>query len=236
MTKQTAALKTLCENAEVLFAPETKLRALIIGLCIWLFRYVIEEGLGRDDEKCVLLVDYLGSTVSRMRFQSRWSYARLREAISASFRRFNDEGRFQDCAEAWQYVEDKRGGRPEFAEFYGTIALRSGLAQPRASRVAAKHFELQPDTLRIVLLSVLHDEEGLVSISVVLQRLYETWNIVFGGRSGDVELLNRLGYRDLDQDHDLTPNFNAFVDMLSELGLATRYSDGLVMCHSRARY
>lgn len=236
MSAQTTALKALCENAEMLFASETKLRALVIGLCIWLFRYVIEEGLSQGNEECVLLVDYLGDPASRMRSQSRWSYARVREAIIASFKRFKDEGRFEDCIEAWNYIEQNRNGRPEFSEFYGTLALRSGLAQPRASRVTAKHFELQPDTLRILLLSVLHEQEGLVPISEVLQRLYETWNLVFGGRSDDSELLSRLGYRDLDQDHDLTPNANALISMLTELGLATQYSDGLVMCHSRARF
>jgi hypothetical protein len=40
---QTAALRTLCENAQALAATETKLRFLIVGLCIWLFRYLITE-------------------------------------------------------------------------------------------------------------------------------------------------------------------------------------------------
>ena len=99
-------------------------------------------------------------------------------------------------------------------------------------RVPAKHFEPQPDTLRVLVLSVLPLEEDLIPITELLERLYATWRLVYGGRNDDVGLLGDLGYS-LDQDHDLTPNHEALVTFLVELGLATRFSDGLVMCHSK---
>ncbi len=129
-----------------------------------------------------------------------------------------------------------RQGRPKFEEFYRELALRSGLAQPRASRVPAKHFEPQPDTLRVLALSVLPVADGFLPLPKLLDRLYAVWGLVFGGRPQDAELLGQLGYVGLDQDRDLTPNATALIELLSDLGLATQFSDGLVMCHSKPRF
>lgn len=234
--KQTAALRTLCENADLLAATETKLRFLIIGLCLWLFHYLIEESVGRSSEVIALLSDVCGDSRSRMRAQSRWSYARLREALIAGFAAFAEDGRFDECPAAWGYVKNEQQGRPKFEEFYRTLALRSGLAQPRARRVPAKHFEPQPDTLRVFVLSVLPVADGFLPLAKLLDRLYEVWGLVFGGRSQDADLLGQLGYVGLDQDRDLTPNATALIELLSDLGLATRFSDGLIMCHSQPRF
>ena len=236
MAEQTSALRTLCENADSLAATETKLRFLIIGLCLWLFRYLIEEAVGTSDEAIALLADVTGDTRLRMRAQSRWSYARLREALIAGFAAFAEAGRFDECAEAWGYVRDEQQGRPKFEEFYRELALRSGLAQPRASRVPAKHFEPQPDTLRVLVLSVLPVADGFLPLAKLLDRLFDVWGLVFGGRPQDADLLGQLGYVGLDQDRDLTPNATALIELLSDLGLATRFSDGLVMCHSQPRF
>jgi hypothetical protein len=236
VSTQTAALRTLCDNAEALTATETKLRFLIIGLCLWLFRYLIEESLELAKEPSAILADVTGDARSRMRAQSRWSYSRLRESLITHFSVFAEEGRFGECADEWSYVEKEQNGRPEFDEFYRELALRSGLAQPRASRIPAKHFEPQPDTLRVLVLSVLPLKDGLLPLSELLQRLYQTWGLVFGGRPEDPDLLGELGYVGLDQDRDLTPNTRALVTLLTDLGLATRFSDGVVMCHSDPRF
>jgi hypothetical protein len=236
MGKQTAAIRTLCENSDRLAATETKLRFLIIGLCTWLFRYVVEESVAASKTTFALLADMTGDSRSRMRAQSRWSYARLREVLIAGFAEFAKAGRFDECAEAWEYVESEQQGRPKFEEFYRELALRSGLAQPRASRIPAKHFEPQPDTLRVFVLSVLPVGDGFVALADLLERLNEVWGLVFGGRAKDADLLGELGYVGLDQDRDLTPNVDALVGLLSDLGLATRFSDGLIMCHSQPRF
>lgn len=236
MDRKTAAVRLLCENSERLVASETRLRYVIVGLCIWLFCYLVSEGLGDSEERFVLLSDYTGEPSSRIRSQSQWSYTRLREELVGSFQGFNEAGRFSDCEDLWAYVETELNGRPKTEDFYRNLALRSGLAQPRANRVVAKHFEPQPDTLRILVLSVLSAGDGLVPLTEVLQRLFATWRIVFGGRPEDVGLLGDLGYAGLDQDQDLTPNSNSLIDLMTELGLATRFSDGLVMCHSQPRF
>lgn len=236
MERKTAAVRTLCMNAEALVASETKLRYVIVVLCIWLFCYLVSEGLGDSEDRFVLLSDFTADPSSRMRSQSQWSYTRLREELAGSFQAFRGSGRFSECEDLWAYVENELNGRPKTEDFYRNLALRAGLAQPRANRVVAKHFEPQPDTLRILVLSVLPISDGLVPLSDMLQRLFATWSIVFGGRPEDVGLLGDLGYSGLDQDQDLTPNLNALVDLMTELGLATRFSDGLVMCHSQPRF
>jgi hypothetical protein len=236
MATQTQALRTLCENTDTLAATETKLRFLIIGLCLWLFRYLMEESKGDSKQPFALLADVTGDSRSRMRAQSRWSYARLREALIEGFADFAAAGRFEECQDAWDYVKSEQQGRPKFEEFYRELALRSGLAQPRASRIPAKHFEPQPDTLRVLVLSVLPVGDGFISLSELLNRLYHAWGLVFGGRPQDADMLGELGYVGLDQDRDLTPNANALVAFLADLGLATQFSDGLVMCHSQPRF
>ncbi len=65
--EQTSALRTLCENAESLAATETKLRFLIIGLCLWLFHYLIEESVAQPGDTIALLSDVSGDSRSRMR-------------------------------------------------------------------------------------------------------------------------------------------------------------------------
>jgi hypothetical protein len=168
-----------------------------------------------------------------MRSQSRWSFSRLREGLVQAFARFNEEGRFSECEAAWKHIQDEMAGRPKFDEFFRELALRSGLAQPRASRISAKHFELQPETLRVAVLSVLSVEEGMIPITELLERLYKTWGLCFGGRPEDASLLEKIGYTALDQDQDLTPNTEALISLLRDLGLVTRFSDGLIMCHAK---
>ena len=54
------------------------------------------------------------------------------------------------------------------------------------------------------------------------------------GRKGLSQEAIRFG--SLDQDRDLSPNAAALIELLSDLGLATQFSDGLVMCHSKPRF
>jgi hypothetical protein len=45
-------------------APETKLRVLIVGLSLWLFRYLVIEGFEKPDSVGIALVDMLASVVT----------------------------------------------------------------------------------------------------------------------------------------------------------------------------
>lgn len=236
MELQTLAVNQLCEGADQLMASETKLRVIIIGLCMWLFRYLVLEGLETPFVSGTLLVDMLGDSSSKMRAQSRWSFSRVREGLIDAFSRFESSGRFEGSEEAWSYIQRQLASRPKFEEFYRELGLRSGMAQPRANRISAKHFELQPETLRAAVMSVVTIDDGSVPITELLDRLFNTWGLCFGGRPLDDALLAKLGYTGLDQDQDLTPNTEALTTLLAELGLATRLSDGVVMCHAKDRF
>ena len=193
MTPQTEAdLVTLCKNSDALSAPETKLRVLVIGMCIWLFRSPSEgrhpaarharSGAGRYAGR-VIVQDAVAKPVVIC--------AAPRSTGSGVRAGFMKEGRFDDCKAAWKHIQDNMAGRPKFDEFFRELTLRSGVAQPRASRIASKHFELQPETLRVAVLSVIPLSEGMIPITESLERFYKTWGLCFGGRPEDATLLEK---------------------------------------------
>ena len=105
-----------------------------------------------------------------------------------------------------------------------------GYAQPRASSVQQKHFDLQPDTLRVLLLTILHEDPArAMTFDDVCGRLRDTWSIVVGGCGGDYEALRGQGYFGFDE-ADLERNAAAFAERLKALHLAVEPSDGLVLC------
>lgn len=125
------------------------------------------------------------------------------------------------------------GGQPDFKfleEHDSDLAVRIGFAQPRAHQARRKHFELQPDTTRMLLLSVITPDNPLVTFEDVAAALRDIWGVSFGGCEDDLNTLRNNGYEGLDDDADLEPNRNAFVDLLKRLNLATEPSDGLVLC------
>lgn len=230
MQKETTAVLRVCENVDAMTL-ETKLRFVVIISGCWLAAYLRKVACAGPHESLVLLTDMSNGESQKMREQSRWSYSRFREALGVCFHNIAERGDFTNCETLWQWVLENKEGKPKIEEFYREILIRNGLAQPRASRISAKHFELQPDTLHVLTLSVLSKAEELVALPTYMDRLFETWAICFGGRSLDPDLLAESGYTGLDQDRDLSPNTEGLISLLADLGLATRYSDGLVMCH-----
>jgi hypothetical protein len=235
LSDETRALLRLCENGE--FMPtESRLRLLVIGLGCWISAYLRRVASAAAEHPLILLCDMSNGDSHRLREQSRWSYTRFRETLVSSFSSLAELGRFEPCEEAWEWVAQNQDGRPKIEEYYRELLLRNGLAQPRGGRIAAKHFELQPDTLTALALSVLSKEDELVPLHEFLDRLFSVWGLCFGGRNLDDNMLVELGYTGLDQAGDLSPNTESLVTLLVDLGLATRYSDGLVMCHCEPNF
>ena len=105
-----------------------------------------------------------------------------------------------------------------------------GYIQPRASQVPLKHFELQPDTLRVLMLSVPGIEAGsAIPLDDVCERLGETWSVVVGALGRDLEALREQDYFGFDEE-DLRHNTAAFAHRLKSLNMAFEPSDGLVLC------
>lgn len=229
LAAETHSVRKLCENCENL-PVETKLRYLIISLGCWVASYLRRSTYYEDQVLLPLLADMTGGYSQKMREQSQWSYTRFRESVVNYFIKLAGSGAFDGCVSAWDWVVAELDGRPKVEEFFRELLIRNGLAQPRGGRVNTKHFELQPDTLAVVVLSLISRNENPIPLSVLFDRVLDTWGLCFGGRSGDADLLAGHGYSGLDETSDLTPNVEATTELLVSLGLARKHSDGLVLC------
>ena len=82
----------------------------------------------------------------------------------------------------------------------------------------------------MLLLSVITSDNPLVTFEDVARALRQVWGVSLGGCDNDLANLRQHGYEGLDEDADLEPNRDAFVELLKRLNLATEPSDGLVLC------
>jgi hypothetical protein len=179
MAPQTKALAVLCQNLEDGVSHSTKLRCLVVGLCSWLFIYLHKRAAEAHGLKCetpLLVMDFLGNTNARLRAASRLCFARQRGLVFESYRALRDAGGvdFDDKTFAGKPAA---GGQPDFKfleEHYSDLAVRIGFAQPRAHQARRKHFELQPDTARMLLLSVIASDNPLVTFEDVATALRDT--------------------------------------------------------------
>jgi hypothetical protein len=239
MRPQTAAVAQLCRNLEATTPHHSRLRSLILALSCWLIAYLLRESAiaSGQTQRLLLFMDFLGQPGTRCRSQSCASFARHREMIFRLYEGMDSGGRFRDFENAISCfcVKDKRSGvlkPPEFKfleEHFWHLAVRVGLAQPRASQVRQKHYESQPDTLRMLINSVLIRDE-LLPLPQLAERLRETWGICFGGCVDDHAELQEAGHLGLDEDDDLRANREAMVNLLKTMDLAVEPSDGLVLC------
>jgi hypothetical protein len=113
------------------------------------------------------------------------------------------------------------------AEHYLELAVRMGLAQPRSGS-PYKHFELQPDMLRTLLLSVVPPQE-VQEIGDVAPQLRETWGLVFGGCPDDRRYLREDGYSGIDEEDLFRIDRAGFIELAKKLNMASEPSDGLVL-------
>ena len=232
MRAQTDALARLCENLTD-YSHYRRIRYLVLGLLAWLMNYLLRTA-AVDGTNPLLLFDFLGAKEGLIRAQSQACYARLRDAVGRSYQELAKADRFStNPITAGVFARKKRGSGDDFQfleEHFGTLAMRGGYSQPRASRVRQKHLDLQPDTLRALMLSILHrDAERAITFDDVCAGLKQIWNIVCGGASADSGTLQQQGYYGFDE-AELQRNAAAFAGRLKSLNLAVEPSDGLVLC------
>ena len=232
MRVQSEALARLCDNLAD-YSHHRRIRFLVLGLLAWLMSYLLRTAAVRATEP-VLLFDFVGRSDGPIRSQSRTCYSRLRETVGCAYRDLADAGGFSiNPIENRLFARKGRQGEDDFRfleQHFGDLALRMGYAQPRASRVPQKHFELQPDTLRALMLSILdHDAQSAITFEEVCVHLRDTWSIVIGGSGSDAEKLRQQGYFGFDET-DLQRNATGFAKRLKSLNLAAEPSDGLILC------
>ncbi len=233
MQSETEALQRLCANLES-YSHYRKIRYYILGLLAWLMSYLLKTASPGTSQRPILLFDFSGERNGRIRTQSQVCYARLRENVRRSYTEFAAAGRFDfDPVSAGLFSPKTRPDDTDFRfleSHFHELALRMGYIQPRGSRVPQKHFELQPDTLRVLMLSILDADAGnAVDLDEACERLRDTWRVVVGALGTDFEALRAQDYFGFDEE-DLRHNTAAFSRLLKSLNMAFEPSDGLVLC------
>jgi hypothetical protein len=233
MAVETKALVTLCQNLKQRESKYSRLRHLVLGLGAWLFRYLLKIATPQS-QRPTLFMDFSDHADSRLRAQSRWCYNRHYNSVLELYERWNQEGKYDLDIEEIGVFAKKSGKKPStandysfLAEHYLELAVRMGFAQPR-SGATYKHFELQPDTLRTLLLSVL-SPDVVEEISVVAPRLRDTWGVVFGGCPDDRSYLREDGYSGIDEEDLFGVDRAGFIRLAKKLNMASEPSDGLVL-------
>jgi hypothetical protein len=219
--------KSLLRLAETLVERQSvySLRYLILGLCSWLFLYMMR----RDGNEPLLFIDAQQGQNSRVRAQSRASYARELSLFSQSYERWFEAHSEALPLEDWERFRTSHDARQILEDHFRDLGVRIGFVQPRAPVAKRKHVELQADSLRVLALSLLAPNEVL-TLAEFAARLRETWCVCVGADGNDAELLQAKRYSPLDVDDDLEPNASAFRALLVRLGLAVEPSDGLTLC------
>jgi hypothetical protein len=233
MRTETKALVVLCRNLKERESKYSRLRHLVLGLGTWLFRYLLKMS-APGDQRPTLLLDFSDRADSRLRAQSRWCYNRHYNNVLELYDRWNREGSYASDIEEEGVFAKKNGKKPSrgsdytfLAEHYLELAVRMGLAQPRSGS-PYKHFELQPDTLRTLLLSVVPPQE-VQEIGDVAPQLRETWGLVFGGCPDDRRYLREDGYSGIDEEDLFRIDRAGFIELAKKLNMASEPSDGLVL-------
>jgi len=236
MEPQSMAIAQLCRNINNNTSHHSKLRDLTIALCSWLFIYT--QKISDPDKKMPLLfMDFNTRQYTRTRTLSRYCYSRQREWFCKSYNTLRDCGEisFEDRVFIPEEKKETDPNLEKIADYkfledhFNYLALRIGFSQPRGNREPRKHFELQPETARILINSVLESEEVL-EYEQMSVRLRQIWGSCYGGSHDDIIVLNERGYSGLDLDEDLVPNSAKFSNLLIRLNLAVEPSDGLILC------
>ena len=196
MEAETTALSRLCRNAAS-YSHYKRVRFYVIGLLAWLMNYLIKTSAGVQAPAPLMFFDFSGVKEGRTRIQSKVCYARLREIVGQFYRKFAKEGRFNPDPIAAQLFNKRNKHNqvlPDDFDFaflethFSDLALRMGSAQPRSSRVnERKTSGMQPDTLRVLMLSVLNeDSQDALPFDELCRRLADIWRVVVGGNADDL--------------------------------------------------
>ena len=220
----TIAVGRLAANLERLQS-NYSMRYAVLGLCCWLFAYLLNRG----SDSSLLLVDALQGRNSRIRAQSRASYARALDLFSSSYERAFDNDNGSGIPEDdWNVFAASAEARQILDDHFRDLGVRVGIVQPRSPVAKHKHVELQADTLRVLAYSLL-DKGRVLTLPQFAAQLRKTWSIVVGAEAADGDVLRANRFGPLDQDEDLVPNATAFQALLVRLGLAVEPSDGLTL-------
>lgn len=224
MMSQTCALNLLVKNLKRKQSPYM-LRQLIIGIGSWLLAYHVKHAQTGSDT--LFFFDFVGECRSRVRTQAASCYSRSMGLFGHSCHRWatSHPELGEDVADVLR--KNEKNIIKELEDHFRDFAVRIGWVQPR-SGTHQKYFRPTPDSLRVILLSIL-DEQEICSSAEVAARLRDRWHWVIGLLPEDHQTLRSHGFSPLDEDADLRANRHAFHALAVKLGLAWKPSDGLVL-------
>ncbi|MGH8549403.1 MAG: hypothetical protein ACRERU_12560 [Methylococcales bacterium] len=227
MELQTASLLRLAQNI-LARSSSYDLRKLIIGLGSWLLGYQIRRIPGAAES--IFFSDFAGESHPRIRTQASTCYARQIGLFGRSVQLWlntnQDTAVDQESRRVLESLDAKGKVSKEMEAHFRDFSERIGWVQPRGT--VQKFFRAVPDTMRVLLLSILEQGE-IITIDEVAERLRAHWRLVLGLLPGDHATLRRNGYSPLDEDTDLRANREVFKQLAIHLGFAWEPSDGLVL-------
>lgn len=224
MKPQTESLLCLAKNLDN-HPSSYALRKLIIGVGSWLVIYQIRRMSGLNET--VLFCDFAGDLRPQLRTQAMACYVKQQGLFGRSLRLWLDAdaaGIDKEKRSAFETYETEIS--KELEDHFRDFSERIGWVQPRGSH--KKYFRAVPDTLSVLLLSILVKDE-VCTMNDVAARLQKNWHFVAGLLPEDHSVLRQHGYTPLDEDADLRVNRDAFKRLAIHLGFAWEPSDGLVL-------
>ena len=130
--------------------------------------------------------------------------------------------------EDWNLFAGSAKSRQILDDHFRDLGVRIGVVQPRHPSARHKYVEAQADTLHVLALSLLGDDQVL-TMTEFAEQLRTAWSLVVGAGAQDGDLLHSRRFGPLDRDDDLRPNAAAFEALMIRLGLAVQPSDGLTL-------
>lgn len=226
MKPQTETLLRLAKNLQN-HPSSYALRKLIIGVGSWLLVYQIRKIPGAGET--IFFCDFAGDSRPQLRTQAMACYARQLGLFGRSIRLWLNYYPEKITEEIQQVIENYEVDiSKELEDHFRDFSVRIGWVQPRSSAVKQKFFRAVPDTMSVLLLSIL-DQGDVFTMDEVAGRLREHWRLVVGLLPEDHAILRQHGYTPLDEDADLRVNRDAFKRLAIQLGFAWEPSDGLVL-------
>lgn len=111
-------------------------------------------------------------------------------------------------------------------QYLRQIGIRCGLFWPPYNLQPTKHMAPRQDLLEVLILSVAQQGD-LLTLHELQDRLWETYGIIIGGRTDDLDLLVNAGIYQADS-QALEQNQSAFVGQLRDLSFARLLADGVL--------
>lgn len=224
MKPQTESLLCLANNLDN-HPSSYALRKLIIGVGSWLVVYQIRRMSGLAET--IFFCDFAGDVRPQLRTQAMACYVRQQGLFGRGLRLWLDsdaQGTDEEKRSVFEIYETEIS--KELEDHFRDFSERIGWVQPRGTQ--RKYFRAVPDTLSVLLLSILSQDE-VCTMDDVAVRLRKNWNFIAGLLPEDHSILRQYGYTPLDEDADLRANRDAFKRLAIHLGVAWEPSDGLVL-------